>query len=71
MNQDFMDILNMLSFSISVENLDSNLDQNTMQRLLGKSVKDIHNHLATQDDKLDAIMNRLERIEHDKDQALR
>lgn len=67
-NQDFMDILNIMSFAIGVENLDSNLDQDTMQQLLGKTVKDIHNHLELQDKKLDMIIKKLEELENDKNQ---
>ena len=55
-NQDFMDILNIVSFAIGVENLNSNLDQNTMQQLLEGAVEDIHNHLEDQDKKLDKIL---------------
>lgn len=67
-NQDFMDILNIVSFAIGVENLNSNLDQNTMQQLLETAVKDIHNHLEEQDKKLDKI---LEVINNEKDKSIR
>lgn len=67
-NQDFMDILNIVSFAIGVENLNSNLDQNTMQQLLETAVKDIHNHLEVQDKKLDKI---LEVLNNEKDKSIR
>lgn len=67
-NQDFMDILNIVSFAIGVENLNSNLDQNTMQQLLEGAVEDIHNHLEEQDKKLDRI---LEVINNEKDKSIR
>lgn len=67
-NQDFMDILNIVSFAIGVENLNSNLDQNTMQQLLEGAVGDIHNHLEEQDKKLDRI---LEVINNEKDKSIR
>lgn len=67
-NQDFMDILNIVSFAIGVENLNSNLDQNTMQQLLETAVEDIHNHLEEQDKKLDKI---LEVLNNEKDKSLR
>lgn len=67
-NQDFMDILNIVSFAIGVENLNSNLDQNTMQQILEGAVEDIHNHLEEQDKKLDRI---LEVINNEKDKSIR
>ena len=59
-NKEFMDILNILSFLISIENLNSNLDQDTMQQILEKTVEDIHKHLEEQDAKIDLILKRLE-----------
>lgn len=56
---DFMDILSIMSFAISVENLDSNIDQDNMQQLLGTTVNEIHQHLDDQDKKLDKILEVL------------
>lgn len=67
-NLDFMDILNIVSFAINLENLDSNIDQNSMQELLGGTVEDIHKHLKEQDKKLNIIIKRLEELENDKNQ---
>lgn len=61
---DFMDILSIMSFAISVENLDSNIDQDNMQQLLGKTVNEIHQHLDEQDKKLDKIMEVLSNEEN-------
>lgn len=65
-NQDFMDILNIASFLLSVQNLESNLDQDKADKLLKGAVGDIHKHLEMQDKKLDMIIKRLEDIENDK-----
>lgn len=66
-NQDFMDILNIMSFVIGIQNLDSNLDQDAMQQLLGKTVNEIHEHLDQQDEKLNRI---LEVINNEKNKRL-
>lgn len=65
-NQDFMDILNIVSFAIGIENLDSNLDQDKADKLLKNAVKDIHSHLKKQDEKLDMIIKKLEDNHYDK-----
>lgn len=65
--QDFIDIINLASFILAVQNLDLNIStddltekSNEISEDLHKSIKDIHEHLAVQDAKLNAIMNRLE-----------
>lgn len=63
----FLDVLNVASFLIGIENLEANLDQNdkadlqrdltvTAERLL----TEIHTHLEAQDRKIDSIISRLE-----------
>lgn len=67
---DFLDIITMLGFVISVENLNENLSQNDKQDLQNdlsekadRILKEIHTHLETQDEKLNIIMEIL----HEKD----
>lgn len=60
---DLLDIINILSFLIGVQNLDENLSQNDKQDLQNDFsnkadmlLKEIHGHLEKQDDKLDMIL---------------
>lgn len=61
-----VDIISLLSFLIGVENLNANLTQNDkadLQSDLSKRsdnmLKEIHQHLETQDRKLDFILKKL------------
>ena len=63
----FLDLLNILSFLIGLENLESNLTQNDkadFQKSLSENAErlltEIHAHLEEQDEKIEKIMNRLE-----------
>ena len=56
---DILDILNILSFIIGVKNLNENLSQGTAGDLLSAAVKEIHDHLAEQDTKINLIMKKL------------
>lgn len=63
----FMDILNIASFLISIENLNANLTQNDKQdiqsNLADKAdaiLREIHAHLEQQDQKLVEIAKRME-----------
>ena len=63
---DFLDIITLLSFIISVENLEENLSQNDkqdLQRDLSEKAEriltEIHTHLESQDKKLNEIMEKL------------
>lgn len=63
----FLDILNIASFLIGIENLEMNLDQNDKQDLqqnlseaTDKLLAEVHAHLETQDKKIDEILKRLE-----------
>ena len=65
----FLDILNVLSFLIGLENLEANLDQNDKADLqhdltmtAEKLLSEIHAHLESQDVKIDKILKRLEDI---------
>lgn len=62
----FVDILSIMSFVIGLMNLDENLTQNDKQELqedLSRQahllLDEIHNHLRSQDDKLDKILELL------------
>ena len=66
---EFMDILSILSFWISLKNLGENLSQNDKQELqqdltnkIDLLLKEIHSHLKQQDIKIDKI---LEEVQHD------
>ena len=64
---DFLDIISIASFLISLQNLDLNVSaedigktSNEIIERLEKDIDDIHGHLSVQDAKLNVIMNRLE-----------
>ena len=63
----WLDLLNVLSFLIGLENLEANLTQSDKQDLqhdltvtAERLLNEIHAHLEKQDAKIDEIMNRLE-----------
>ena len=63
----FLDLLNVLSFLIGLENLEENITQGDKQDLqhdltvtAEKLLTEIHAHLEAQDKKIDKILNRLE-----------
>lgn len=63
---EFLDLITLLSFCISLQNLDENLSQSDLQDTASRSekkqstmIEDIHKHLAVQDRKLDAIIDVL------------
>ena len=65
-NLDFLDIITVLGFVISVENLNQNLSQNDKADLQNdlteksdKILQEIHSHLELQDKKLEWIMEKL------------
>ena len=62
----FLDIITLLGFVISVENLNQNLSQNDKQDLQNdlsekaeRILNEIHTHLQDQDAKLNIIMEKL------------
>lgn len=70
---EFLDILSILSFLISVKNLDLNVSQediakqaNTLSEQADKRtqkvLEEIHGHLSVQDTKLNIILEQLEEI---------
>lgn len=64
-----LDLINIISFLISLENLEANLTQNDKQDLQSDLsskadiiLKEIHSHLEKQDKKLDQILGLLEKL---------
>lgn len=62
-----LDIINVMSFLISLENLEANLTQSDKQDLQSDLsskaeiiLKEIHTHLQKQDEKLDRILKKLD-----------
>lgn len=63
----FLDLLNVLSFLIGLENLEANLTQSDKQDLQSdlaetaeRLLNEIHAHLEAQDAKIERILKRLE-----------
>ena len=75
MNQDFIDLLSVISFCVGLQNLDLNISQENLDsqtkeldRELRSVVDEIHEHLKEQDHKLDAILKYLgENYDHSRD----
>lgn len=68
----FIDVISVASFLIGLENLDLNISQEDLQHLetdfnekLESSLKDIHDHLAVQDAKLNTILDILGGMKND------
>lgn len=60
---DIIDIISIINFFIGLKNLNDNVDQGSVQQSLQNKTHDIHEHLNSQDKKIDEILNRLEMIE--------
>ena len=71
MNQDeqlsFIDLLSIMSFCIGLMNLDINITQEDVDNQTQTILNEVHAHLEMQDDKLDSILIRLEKLENGKD----
>lgn len=59
----FLDVITLISFCIGLKNLEENISQGDLQDAASRSekkqselIKDIHEHLAVQDAKLDNIL---------------
>ena len=63
----FIDLLSILSFCIGLMNLDINITQEDVDSQTQTILNELHVHLEMQDIKLDNIIERLERLEHEKD----
>ena len=61
----FIDLLSILSFCIGVMNLDLNVSAEDIDNQTQTLLNEIHDHLNTQDNKLDNIISRLEKLENE------
>lgn len=52
----FIDIIALASFIVGIQNLDENITQNDLSEQLSRVVDEIHRHLEEQDDKIDRIL---------------
>ena len=66
MDDNMLDAITVVSFLVGLQNLDLNVTQedmqnttNTLDEKLREQVKDIHEHLAVQDAKLNTILDML------------
>lgn len=59
----WLDVITILSFFLSVANLDENIDQTSMSETVNSAVSDIHNHLEKQDKNIEQIMRKIGAIE--------
>ena len=63
----FIDLLSIMSFLIGVMNLDLNVTAEDIDSQTQTLLNEIHTHLELQDNKLDNIIERLEKLENEKD----
>lgn len=59
-NNGLYDAMAMTSFLLGIANYNENISQSQLQEIAKSIIKDIHNHLQQQDDKIDYIINLLE-----------
>lgn len=59
-NNGFYDAMAMTSFLLGMANYNENISQSQLQEIAENIIKDVHNHLQQQDDKIDYIINLLE-----------
>ena len=62
----FLDIISLIGFCVGLQNLDLNISQENLDnqtqeldRRLREVVDDIHQHLKTQDDKIDRVLEEM------------
>lgn len=63
----FIDLLSIMSFCIGVMNLDLNVTAEDIDNQTQTLLNEVHTHLEMQDNKLDNIIQRLEKLENGKD----
>lgn len=56
-----LDIIGIVSFVVGVANYNENVDQSSLQEVTDKAIADIHAHLKIQDDKIDKILEVLDK----------
>lgn len=62
----FIDLLSIMSFCIGVMNLELNVTAEDIDNQTQTLLNEVHTHLEMQDNKLDNIIERLERLENGK-----
>lgn len=65
MQFDFLDIISIINFFIGLRNFNETIEQGSTQDIINSKTHDIHEHLTSQDKKIDEILKRLEVIEND------
>ena len=70
----FMDLINIISFIVGLQNLDLNISQNDLDsqteqldKKLRSNVDEIHKHLERQDTKIDYIIQELMKNDNNKE----
>ena len=63
----FIDLLSILSFCIGIMNLELNVTAEDIDSQTQTLLNEIHAHLEIQDNKLDNIIERLEKLENGQD----
>ena len=63
----FIDLLSIMGFCIGVMNLELNVTAEDIDNQTQTLLNEVHAHLETQDNKLDNIIQRLEKLENGKD----
>ena len=63
----FIDLLSIMSFVIGLMNLDINITQKDVDNQTQTILNELHGHLEIQDNKLDSIIERLEKLENGQD----
>lgn len=61
----FIDIISLISFYVGLENYASNISQEDVQQVAENILNEIHDHLQTQDEKLNQI---IEVLKHESNQ---
>lgn len=56
---DFLDAITIVSFMVGMANYEENVNQSQMNDAITGAVRDVHEHLRLQDQKLDEILSYL------------
>lgn len=59
-NQKTLDTMALIGFLIGLANYEENLSQSDVQGMIKGALRDVHEHLEKQDDKIDRILELLE-----------
>ena len=61
-DQNFLDSIALVGFVLGLANYDENVSQSQVQTLIDKALGDIHSHLESQDIKMKAIEEKLDKL---------